>query len=412
MLCIRDDWQVDNCPASDVTRRNGISMTSEITRYAKESRLIRTVSFIHTTTYRTGARGITGINFKDRNPGLLSLVSYKAFELIKRPAMQTVSLSAPNRHPLADPGQIFQGYRSIRVLRFFNNLLADTVVYVFTKPAFFTRKFFELAPRRFGSHFLKLFSKTSISTPKIINFRTAEGLTIGIGRKINNSQVNPQGPFNILGSGIINITRRQHIEVIFEQDKVRFAPLGFEVFPLSSPTNKGDFQPAVHRPNRNGSGWQIPGQDPVIVGNCAGWPKFSFGSAVQLIGIGDFSDTPNHNLSRQTKPALEVIVESLVQIKLAKHLVSPGIVTNIVTSLVSQFKGLTERMILFFGWDELDWGCKFHNVSRLEIVVHLFYVVNMLIRDNRACSKSVKRIKYNQLKGLQRQSGKAAAGFR
>ena len=90
--------------------------------------MIGTVALIDTTAYRAGARGIARVYRDDRHAREGRLVLDKLAKLIKRPVRVSCPLLAPNRYPVTDALEVFEGDPAPGVLRGLHDTLADAVV--------------------------------------------------------------------------------------------------------------------------------------------------------------------------------------------------------------------------------------------------------------------------------------------
>lgn len=72
----------------------------------------------------------------------------------------------------------------------------------------------------------------------------------------------------------------------------------------------------------------VPTENVLVVGNGCVRAKGALCVFVQLVGIGHFGKVAYHNLSRQVKTLLERVVQSLIQIILAKGFLFPFIVAD------------------------------------------------------------------------------------
>lgn len=100
------------------------------TRLTHKLRLALAILLIAVPTLVACATGIGRIDQYERHAGELRLVGDELPELMERPITVAATLCLPNRSPLADAAQVFEGYRSIRAFGLSYEPLADSVVYV------------------------------------------------------------------------------------------------------------------------------------------------------------------------------------------------------------------------------------------------------------------------------------------
>lgn len=114
------------------------------------------IAFINTATGRASLGRVARVNRNHANPGALCFVFDESAQLVKRPRVQSRSLTAASRYPGADARQILDGNPAPGVLRSLYDLLANHVVGIGSKAAFFAGKSFQLALSRACLFFLQL----------------------------------------------------------------------------------------------------------------------------------------------------------------------------------------------------------------------------------------------------------------
>src|SRR5450756_257541 len=99
-------------------------------RCTEERRLIRTVGLVDTAALGTGSAGVPGINIHDLDALECSLVLDEVAQLPEGPTMDDSPLAFPNREPLADSPEVFEGDAPRGVFGPSHQSLADSVVHV------------------------------------------------------------------------------------------------------------------------------------------------------------------------------------------------------------------------------------------------------------------------------------------
>ena len=154
---------------------------------------------INTTTFRAGARGISGINQDHRNTTPLGLVTNLLLKIIKRPAMQHRSLLALNRYPVAYPAQIFEGNSASSALCNLYELLADTVVHIVSETFFLTGQMFKQTLGGLRTLLLQLGSQATVAIANTFDVAARVEIPITIYGDISNAQVKPNTPSTSIG---------------------------------------------------------------------------------------------------------------------------------------------------------------------------------------------------------------------
>ena len=130
--------RIDCRPTTNHGRRVRVCVVGVTTSHAFKFRLAFSVSLIDFPTLGAGARSIARIDQLNRNTGSLCLVEHKAFQLVKRPTVQTTALSLTSPYPDTNTAQVFQSDTAAGALCSTNYLLRNYVVRVSGEPLFFT----------------------------------------------------------------------------------------------------------------------------------------------------------------------------------------------------------------------------------------------------------------------------------
>src|SRR6266496_3897502 len=100
-------------PSGQISGRVVVCVGFMATAQAGELSLTTTVPLVHIATPRAGATGVTWV-YKDQCYACpLRFVAEKLPQLPKAPIMLLRPLPLANRHPVAYPGQVFQGQRDL-----------------------------------------------------------------------------------------------------------------------------------------------------------------------------------------------------------------------------------------------------------------------------------------------------------
>lgn len=139
----------------------------------------------------TGLRRIGRVHQDQTGTSILSFVSEKLPELIKRPTGLMVALSLSDLHPLAYPRQVFQRNRSDRVLCGIHNAAADDVVDVAHMPTFPARQAFQGALSALRPLGLERAADFGVVPTKPVNFFSFVDSSIGIDGDAAATKINP-----------------------------------------------------------------------------------------------------------------------------------------------------------------------------------------------------------------------------
>lgn len=192
--------------------------------------------FIDATTFRTGARGVAGVNMDDLHAITPRLVRDLLLKVINCPAMQSGSLRLSNRYPVANTTQVFQGDPALSALSLNHDAFADTVVGVPGKSVFLTRQFLESSLGRLGAFLLQLVSASSVAMTYMVDVAGLVRLAVTVHRDIDNTPVYTQKRLHLLGRWFFNLAGRQQVPLALVEPQVRLALLMLQQFFLAAST--------------------------------------------------------------------------------------------------------------------------------------------------------------------------------
>ena len=274
--------------------------------------------------------------------------------------MQRSPLAATNRNPGSDARQIFQSNRSICVFRLRYNALTNAVVYIFCETMFFSREFLEFSfsrPRTFG---LQFSPQAAVTVAHIVDVTGSVTLPIAVYSDIRYPQIHSQCALNLSGFWFFHLAGCRQEEHCSKDTQVALALPCLEQFSLPFTTHERDAKPPVYCPDRNSPVLHPPRQDAVIVSDASRSLECALPLSVEFIGICDFGNRPNRNLSRQVEFFSDCIIAGVMQVILPKGLTLPRIVADELASGVRLLNRLFERISLFWRREKFDLGDEFH----------------------------------------------------
>ena len=317
-----------------------------------------TIGLRNRATLRAGARAIAGVNEFDQYPCALGFILDKEPQLAECPRVLLPPLALPNRDSGPDTAQIFQSNTPASVFSLCNNTLGNYVIDMDSKASFLFGPLLEKARASLRPLCLKLTPEFSVAFSETIDLVPGVGLPVRVGSDINDTQVNAKEPRRVIGGRFLDLAHLVKVEITVAINKVGFATAVFKKLGLLTSGSKSNLQPAATRPDRYlGS---LPGEDALIVGNAPMPIKCPRGLPVELVGIGNLGQHPNHYLSRESKSTSDVIVEKVVEVILAKSLCFPGMGADIVGSIVYTLQCLQQRLALLFSRYQFNLRYHFH----------------------------------------------------
>ena len=131
-------------PATNVDSRVDVRVECEAALQAGKLVLGLSVLLAGMPRVRALPAAVAGIDRDQENTCQRSLLAQKGAKLMERPTAQSGTLLFPNRYPVVDALQLFQGDAALGAFGLGNDLLQDAVIHVSSEASFFATELFEL----------------------------------------------------------------------------------------------------------------------------------------------------------------------------------------------------------------------------------------------------------------------------
>ena len=353
---------VDSSPTSNVARSDGVGRPSEATPDTPKGGLIRTITLIDQPTGRTGPRSIAGINQDDRYPDPFCLILDKYPQLIKRPTMLATPLSLFNRHPVANPLEVFQGNSAPRVLGFRHQLFGDAMVFICRKALFLAAAFLQETFSRFRAFFLQALAQFGMALAQAVDVASRVSLTVRIGGNVHNAQIGPQPGIGLKRRGIGDIDHNGQIELAVPINQIGLAAHPSQALGLIR-THRHRHQNA---PIQSQNGYAIqsfPRQQAIIVNDGSMRAKSGLNRLVPFVRFDDFADGSHCHLRRQAKTFTHFAIHQVMQLYLTGSMFAKSCDRNSITGRIEAFHRGQQRGGLIGIRLEFDGQCQLHKYS-------------------------------------------------
>src|ERR1700733_15439779 len=184
---------------------------------------------------RALAAAVAGIDRDQENTRQRSLLAQKDAKLMERPTAQSGRLLFPNRYPVVDALQLFQGDAALGAFGLGNDLLQDAVIHVSSEASFFATELFELPFGAARALLLQFRAQRTSAIANLVDLASRQLLAIGGGGDGFDAEINPRKVIYHAWLRGRNFARRSHVELAFVVDQVRLAMLGLQQFFLALP---------------------------------------------------------------------------------------------------------------------------------------------------------------------------------
>ena len=330
-----------------------VSESSEIALTTGECRLVRTVSFINTTAYRTGSRSVSRVNRDHRHTNQKSFVFDEAPKLVERPGRLCSTLRFSSLSPLAYAGQFFDGNSSLRAFCLFYKSLGYRVVHVGCEALFFAFAILQQSFRGLCALALEFGAKPAVSMSESVDDCTGEYFSVRVNGDVLNAEIDAENCVDVNRFGFFNVAGGKQVEHTIPEDKIRLTLPSLKKLFRSFAARVRYLYPACESPDGDELLLSIPSEDSVVEGNRASRLKCALGSLVEPISLGNFLRTKHGNLGRQSKATLNSGIGQLLELKLSKRTGFPRLFGDVVTSTIGCLKRLLEGIVLFLRRQEL-----------------------------------------------------------
>lgn len=355
----RYDWPVDGGP-TDILRSVKVSVGLVPARDTTEIRLAGPVRFGNVPALGTRSAGVSWVNKDHGNTSETRLVRDEQLQLRERPAMQNGPLFAPSPDPVTDTAQFFKSNTSPGAFSLGHDLLRNAVVGVSGEPSFTTGKTFQFPLRRARLLGLQFASEFAVSEPHVVDAVASDRLTIRISGYMDDAQVNAKKVINFLDCRIVGVANGGKVELSTVEDKVRLTLSVLQQRELLRTTHERNLQAAGCGPDAYDCVIHIPSQDSVVVWDGSVGPERALNLLVDLVGVGNFADQPDEDLSRKAKLCLRFVVGNLLKAELLKCSRLPCQSRHPVGATVCALHRIAECGSLLWRWLQFHFGGELH----------------------------------------------------
>src|SRR3984885_15210926 len=331
-------------PATNVDSRVEVCMEGESTPQANKLVLSLSVPLVDMSAGRAFSAGVARIDSYNRHTHHLGFVFDEASKLGERPTAQNGTLLFPNRYPVVDALQLFQGDSALGAFGFSSDLLQDAVIHVRSKASFFATELLELPSGAARALLLQFRAQRTSAIANLVDLPSRQLLAIGGGGDGFDAEINPRKVLCHAWLRGRNFARRSHVELAFVVDQVRLAMLGLQQFFLALPGRIGDLEPSRCGPDAHPI--RLECQDAGIVADGTLPGKAWLGFLVQFISVGNLSQDVYGYLSTQREQFFRLVVKQLMERELRENLTAPGVFAHPVAAGVCLLHRLQQCLAL------------------------------------------------------------------
>ena len=344
------DRRVDIRPRCDVGRSDAVGGPSEAARHASELVPRWAVLWVHRPARRTGAGGVPRVHEEHRDTRKSGLVFHEGSQLAKGPRAVSSPLGTPNRGPLADSPEVFEGYRPLRAFGPHDEALGNAMVDVTEEARLPVAHLLEVPFRTLRPLPLE-------GAPEVANTLShpVHGLggidhTVRIRGEVLDAEVHTQDLCGTVGS---RVRGRYH-------DREKPPAVTRKQVTLSTPDSRSENPPLELAHAASGSDTtpqreqgdlvhSLPREDARIVGNgplrAEVWATVGLGSSC-IRHLGDHTDS---HLGRESETLADLPIGQVMQSEPFQDLLVKGDTSKPLTRLIEPNHGTAQGLCLTKG---------------------------------------------------------------
>ena len=363
---------VDDSPALNVQRAYDVGVVGVAALPTPKLGLRRTVVRSDVATGGAGLGSVGARHEYNRHAGQRSLVAYLPLQVIERPTVESVSLTASNRDPLPDTLQLFKRKAATLCLSRLNDLLRHRVIGGMRKIVFSATGGLLAAAYRVSrlpalstlrSRLLECFAGLKQLRASFQEFLPAVEIAVTVCRDVFDSTVNAQEVGNIHRDRCFNLTGRKQVEIAADKSKMGLTLLCSKKPHLPFAADEGNLAASGNGRDRNLALGQDEAKNLLVVSDGPQWSELPLLAFVNLVGVGNFGNQSDRKFRRQTKQSPHLVINQLVDGILTQGLSLPRFMGNMVARSVDSLHRLAQSLRLLCRRLEFDLCGKFHYVQ-------------------------------------------------
>lgn len=320
----------------------------------------RTVTLINGATDRASARRVARVNQFDYNSRQLCLVLDKAAQLPEGPGVMLSPLAVPNRYSVTDTSQIFEGNAPSSVFSLRNNTLADDMVNIRHKAAFFTSTFCKKTLRSLRAIGLKFRSQFNMTFSETVDLSAGVSLSVRVSGDINNTQVNTQIASRVIRRRFWGIDNYCQVKDSICENQIGLSHFTVKSSFLVISDSRRDNLSSLESENRDFI-QPLPGQDTLVVDHRRMCLEYMAHGPINLIALRDFGYGSYRHLCRKPIILSQIAISHVVQVILTEGLRLESLFRGVVTSLIKSLHSLKESLVLLVSRSEFDYQGLLHS---------------------------------------------------
>lgn len=302
---------------ADVPGRDAIGVASVAAPYAYELALALAVLLGYVTAPEARSGRVPRVHEHGEYASQASLVGHERTKLSEAPRMQGPTLCLPNRYPVTDAVEVFDGDAAPGALGTGHQSFADAVVRVTSEAALLAPPLAKQSLRGLGSLGLELSSQACVAMPERGELSTAVPVAVAVGRDVHDAEVDAENVVATTLDTEIGVGRQVYADM-----QVELAVLLDEVSLVLDAERRldvalnSDLDATVER--CDGCDATLERQDARVERNSRTGAKRRADGAVALEAGSNVRDDADGHLCEEPVLDADVLVDELLNVELAE----------------------------------------------------------------------------------------------
>lgn len=377
MTALRYNRRIDIRPCCDIHRSDVVSRTSESTLNTTKSISRRSIFLSNMMASRTFPGRIPWVHNMDWNTNQFCLIRDEGTELSECPTVQRTTLSFANRCSFSDVHQIFKCNSRSSVFGFGHEFLRNAMILILHESLKLSRSNAEMPFGRFRALLLEVRSDLQRLSSYLFYSIAGEGLSFGIHRQIDNSQVDSKNFLCIHEFNRRNVESGIQKEDIPPQDKINLALDPMHLRGLILTEDHSHNLPSLESRYADMIEF-LEGKYSFIIYDCTRWFECGFYRSIAFVCFAGLGDCSDGHLSRKMVFLSEFLINYTLYFDFVRTLELVSQFSNFITSCIELYHRLVQCLPLFGRWQEFDLQSLFHVIDKDRIYIYILSDITSL----------------------------------
>ena len=315
-FCSRRDRPGYSSPGCDVAGANPIGVGRKTTARADEIGLRLPIRLVDATALRARSARVARVHCDETHARERGLVRQERTQLEERPRVQRAPLGLPDRYPIADAVEVFDGNAASGALGLTDEMLADAVVGMAVEVLLLSSKLSEVSIRGFRAPVLERLAELGGAVSGGVDGCSRVALSVGVDRDVSDTKIDAEPSLWIDRATLGYFDGNEEKQLALAIDQIGLASNALESPAMVRTDCTGDDDSAVNRKQADAVEPVLEGVDTLVVGDSAMRLEYGQLGLVALVDLADLRDGSNGVLRREAEALSKLPIVEMLQVDL------------------------------------------------------------------------------------------------